>query len=367
MKWTQSKNQDLEEDDRGWEKGRRRKWDQQVVERIKEIREELKEDPDEDFWGPSAVEVEYRKRHSDKEVPPARTIGQILTDLGLTDKQKHESKRGALRYLHYPETSLYEIVGDRLLEADFVGDKYITGRSEPIRFLGYSFKREPKVKYYQRVQGETTDAFLEHTEAFFDRFETPQAVKMDNATATAGGRKYKRTISRVMEYLLGEEVYPIYSVPRTPATQASIEGSNSMFSRKFWNRHDFETLEQIDERLETFNENIRMYHQYEPPEGSEEQNGFEPAVYFLRQVREVEQGEEGKIDVVNESVRLPSDYIKYFVLGEWKLNEEKLLVRFERREENEDEEEEQIHSEVIRSVDFQLHEASKKRCEELLG
>jgi hypothetical protein len=38
VKWTQSKDQDFEEDDRGWEKGRRRKWDQQVVDRIKKIR-----------------------------------------------------------------------------------------------------------------------------------------------------------------------------------------------------------------------------------------------------------------------------------------------------------------------------------------
>jgi len=123
VKWTQSKDQDFEGDDRGWEKGRRRKWDQQVVDRIKKIRSQLKEEPDETFWGPTAIEVVYRKRHPDEEAPPARTIGQILTDLGLTNNQKHSSKPEALRYLHYPELSLQQLVGERILEVDFVGQK----------------------------------------------------------------------------------------------------------------------------------------------------------------------------------------------------------------------------------------------------
>lgn len=85
--------------------------------------------------------------------------------------------------------------------------------------------------------------------------------------------------------------------------------------------------------MEIFNQNTRKYLRYEPPEedrGKEEK--FEPVVYFLREVREAENGKEGFVNIMNEEATLSREYIKYFVLGEWKLTEEKLLVRFEQKE-----------------------------------
>lgn len=367
VKWTQSEDQDFTEDGRGWEKGRPRKWKEGTVKRIKRIREELEEDPSEDYWGPSAIEVEYRKRHPEKEVPPLRTIGKILKGLGVTKNQKNEKSRGALRYLRYPEHTIYEKLGDRLLEADFVGDKYITGRSKPLHFIGYSFKHEPRLRHYKRVKGETKDEFKTYTQKFFDRFEVPDLMKVDNSSTTIGGGFHKRIISDVMAYLLERKVYPVFSVPRKPATQASIEGSNSLFSRKFWNRHQFESLEEIDERLVLFNQNTREYLGYTPPEKKDTSEGtFKPKVYFLRQVREEDNGNDGFIDIVNEKVKLDSEYIKYFVLGEWDLDEEKLSVRFEQRDDEEDEDEE-VKSKVIKQLEFPIHKGSKRRCKKFLS
>ena len=62
--------------------------------------------------------------------------------------------------------------------------------------------------------------------------------------------------------------------------------------------------------------------------------------------------------ILNEVINLPTDYVKYFVLGEWRLKEEKLQVRFEKEEEG---------STVIKSVDFPINERSKERCPELLS
>ena len=366
VKWTQSKAQDFTEDDRGWEKGKPRKWNKGTVKRIKRIREELEDDPNEDYWGPSAIEVEYRKRHPEKEVPPLRTIGKILKDLGLTKNQKSQKSRGALRYLRYPEYTLHNKLGGRVLEADFVGDKYITGRSKPLHFIGYSFKHEPRLRHYERIKSQTKGEFKTYTQKFFDRFEVPDLLKVDNDPATIGSGFHKRTVSDVMAYLLEKEVYPVFSVPRKPATQASIEGSNSLFSRKFWNRHQFESIEEIDERLIVFNQNTRKYLGYSPPEGKDTSTTeFTPKVYFLRQVREEEQGNDGFIDIVNEKVKLDSEYIKYFVLGEWDLTEERLSIRFEERDDDDDKEE--VESKVIKQVDFPIHEGSKKRCKKFLN
>lgn len=364
VKWTQSENQDFEKDDRGWEKGKRRKWDEEIVDRIVRIRQELEEDEEADYWGPSAVEVQYRRQFPDLEVPPLRTIGQILKDRGMTKDQKHSTKRGALRYLRYPERTIYEKIGGRVLEADFIGGRYLTGRSEPLHFLGYSFKREPKLRHYEHIQAQTTREFINTTEAFFNRFERPDVVKMDNDTATIGGGVHKRAISQVMQFLMRQKVYPVYSVPRQPATQASIEGSNSLFSRKFWNRHEFEDVEEMEERLEVFNENTRKYLRYDLAEREEDQqSNFEPTVYFLRQVRETEEEDQGFVKVMNEKVRVPREYIKFFVMGEWDLRDEKLSIRFE---EKPDDEQEGVQSRVLKERKFPIHEVSRERCKEIL-
>jgi len=368
VKWTESPEQDFQKDDRGWQKGRRRKWDKETVRRVGQIREDLREDPDEKYWGATAIEAEYRRRFPDQKVPPVRTIGQILSDMGVTESQEKGSSRGALRYLHYPERTLRQILWNRLGEADFLGDKFITGRTEPLHFIGYSLKSEPRLRHYERVAGETTDEFIRTTQQFFSRFEKPEALKMDNAAATIGSSYYRRTISQVMEFLLGREVYPVFSVPRTPATQASIEGSNSVFVRKFWNQEQFQSIAHVDERLRVFNESTRKYLGYEVPQnGSQKSGPFIPKAYFLRQVTEQKHGNEGSIDVLHEEVELPPEYIKYFVLAEWNLEEEKLLVRFEEREESQNGREESVTSRVIKQTGFPIHEASKKRCHDLLS
>jgi transposase len=368
VKWTESPEQDFQKDDRGWQKGRRRKWDKETVRRVGQIREDLREDPDEKYWGATAIEAEYRRRFPDQKVPPVRTIGQILSDMGVTENQENSSSRGALRYLHYPQRTFRQILWNRLGEADFLGDKFITGRTEPLHFIGYSLKSEPRLRHYERVAGETTDEFIRTTQQFFSRFEKPEALKMDNAAATIGSSYYRRTISQVMEFLLGREVYPVFSVPRTPATQASIEGSNSVFVRKFWNQEQFQSIAHVDERLRVFNESTRKYLGYEVSQnGSQKSGPFIPKAYFLRQVTEQKHGNGGSIDVLHEQVELPPEYIKYFVLAEWNLEEEKLLVRFEEREESQNGREESVTSRVIKQTGFPIHEASKKRCHDLLS
>lgn len=117
---------------------------------------------------------------------------------------------------------------------------------------------------------------------------------MDISTATIRSRLHKRTISDVMAYLLERKVHPVFSVHRKPATQASIEVSNSLFSRKLWNRHQFQGLEENDQRLVVFNENTREYLRYSSPAGEETTTTeFIPKVYFLRQVREAVKGNDG--------------------------------------------------------------------------
>ena len=186
IKWTQSPEQDFTEDARGWPKGNRRKWGDRVIKIIEEIHKYLTDTPTEFYNGATAIVQEWRKRYPDVEIPPLRSIGMILSDLHLSNKRKKGKNKGAAKYLHYPEYTIYDLLGGRVLEADFI-TKYFTNRTEPLTFIGFSFKKEPRLRYYKRIEGQTSREFKEGCEYFFERFEVPDFMKMDNV-------KFKRKV-----------------------------------------------------------------------------------------------------------------------------------------------------------------------------
>ncbi len=330
IRWTQSMDQDVTVDHRGWPKGRRRRWSKQAERRIASLHKELKHGPGAFYWGPTAIAQQWLKRYPEEPPPPLRTIGQILKDLGLSEPNGRKVRKGASRYLCYPEHTIYETLGQRVMEADFIGKKYITGTQQPIHFLAFSFKKAPKLRYFQRIEAQSADCFIEQCKKFFVTFEKPDCIKVDNAAATIGSGSGKRTISRVVQFLLANRVVPIFAVPRKPFSQASIEGNNSVFARKFWNRRTFNSLEDIDTTLVAFNEASRNYTGYSPPVAkADSKQTFVPKIYCIRQVRETPERTDGFIDVLNEKVSLPKAYINYFVLAEWNLNTELLSVYLE--------------------------------------
>lgn len=351
MNWTQSLDQDLTIDNRGWPKGRGRVWDESIKQRIGALHQWLLEQPKQFYAGASAIQLHYRKRYPGNKVPPLRTIGRILKELGLSQPHRPKGK-GAARYLCYPEHTVYGSLGKRVLEADFIGKKYIEARSEPVNFIGFSFKKAPKLRYFQRVEAQSTDAIINASQAFFKTFEYPDVMKVDNAQATMGTGSGKRCLSRFMVFLLKHKIYPVFAVPRKPFSQASIEGNNSVFSRKFWNSCRFTSLRQIDARLRWFNQSSLEYTGYDM--GKRKRRGskknFTPKVYFIRQVRE-DENNQGFIDVLNERIPIRKTYINYFVLAEWDLIEQRLNVLFEKDKQYR----------VIKSIDFELNPNSKYR------
>lgn len=351
VNWTQSSNQDLERDARGWPKGQGRKWDRTLYQRIRRLHQELERSPRAFYSGASAIQQRYRQRYPGSEVPPLRTIGRVLTEEGLSQSPKQRTK-GASRYLCYPEHTIYETLGNRVLEADFIGQKYLAGRSAPLHFLGFSFKKPPKLRYFQRVEAQTADAIIAACDHFFKTFEYPDVMKVDNAQATIGTGSGKRSLSRFMVFLLKRKIIPVFSVPRKPFSQASIEGNNSVFSRKFWNRQQFTSVRQVDTRLAWFNESSLEYTGYDRTRKKRRasKKGFVPKVYFIRQVHEDDTGR-GYISLMNEDIPIRKSYINYFVLAEWNLQEEELNVLFEKEQQ----------AKVIKSLGFRINPNSKYR------
>ncbi|MDI6751967.1 MAG: hypothetical protein QME07_03820 [bacterium] len=183
-------------------------------------------------------------------------------------------------------------------------------------------------------------------------------MKVDNCLAAIGSASGKRNISKTMAFLLENQVIPIFAVPRKPWSQASIEGNNSVFARKFWNKIQFNSLDEVDEKLEWFNLSSQRYAGYQSPKKEQEtKKEFIPKIYFERLVKEDKEQtqKEAFIDILNETISLPESYINYFVLAEWKLKEETLYIHFEKEQK----------PETIKEISFKINSISKEKLEKL--
>jgi len=177
VRWTQSPGQDFTCDNRGWPKGKRRKWSEATEERIRTLHQQLVLNPEEFFYGATAIAHQWRLQYSDAP-PPIRTIGQILKDLKLSKPRKKGRGKGAAAYLCYPEATIYGgTLGERVIEADFIR-RYLKGRSTPLHFVGFSAKKTPRLRYYIRINDMTADVFIGACDAFFKRFDQPQVLKI---------------------------------------------------------------------------------------------------------------------------------------------------------------------------------------------
>ncbi len=326
IRWTQSPVQDFTEDARGWPKGKRRKWSETTEERIRTLYQQLARNPEEFFYGATAIVHQWRKQYSDAP-PPIRTIGQILQDLNLSNPRRKGRGQSATEYLCYPEKTIYGgSLGKRVIEADFIR-RYLKGRSSPLHFIGFSAKKAPRLRHYIRIPNMTTDVFIGACDSFFNRFEQPEVLKLDNAATFTGSASGKRNLSKVMIYLLSRHITPVFAVPRRPFTQASIEGNNSVFARHFWNRREFNSLADVDRQLEWFNSSSLKYTDYQQPGSRKEKTDFTPNVYFLRQIKESESKPgQGSIVILNEEILLPAQWMNFFVVAKWNLKNETLTV-----------------------------------------
>jgi len=269
---------------------------------------------------------------------------------GLSSKPKVRRK-GISRYLHYPET-LINGIGKSLVEIDFIGKKFITGRTAPVNFIAFSLRFPRRLKHFQRIESETAHEAIKHCQMFFKRFEKPHVVKLDNGFAFAGSGPWPGVLNSLVLFLLKEKVTPVFTAPRKPWNQASVEGSNSIFSRKFWNRFEFKSLLDIDHKLIHFNDAYERYTEYRRPQKPERRpKAFTPTVYFIRKVYEGPVTLRGYIDILKEHIPLPKAYINMFVLAEWNLKLEQLKVHYENN----------CMDAVIKTVPFTLNPTVKNK------
>lgn len=329
-------------------KGHSRTYSQRDEHRVLTIHAELEADATRRFAGASAIERRYRERYPTAKNLSLRFIGRTLAKHGLVTLPKVRRK-GVSRYLHYPE-SLINNLGDSLLEVDFIGKKFLTGRTKPLNFIAFSLRFPRKLKHFQRIAAETAQEVIGQLKRFFKLFEKPAVVKLDNGFAFAGAGPEPRTLNSVVLFLLQESIIPVFIAPKSPWNQGSVEGSNSIFTRKFWNWERYRSLEHVDERLVDFNRAYAWYTGYKKPTRSLKRR-FVPKVYFIRKVFEDPKTKRGYIDILKEQIPISKTYINYFVLAEWNLKHEQLNVLFERNQ----------HPQRLKTIAFKINPAVKTK------
>lgn len=257
-------------------------------------------------------------------------IKSVLKEFGLS-KSHQKRRKGVSKYQHYPKRLISEI-GLLILEVDFI-QRFINGQTNPVNFIAFSLK-SLGLKQYRRISAQTNENVRKELKWFFNNFFIPDAVKMDNDLAFIGSASAVKTIGKTIKFLFDKKVIPVFTNPRSPWNNGSVEGSNSVFSRNFWNKFTFESIADLDKKLELFNKSSLWYSDYDKSKVCEKENKeFIPQIYFIRKVYENQENEKGEINVLNEKINLLNEYINLYTLSRWNLKTEMLYVYFEKEQE----------------------------------
>lgn len=87
----------------------------------------------------------------------------------------------------------------------------------------------------------------------------PQIAQMDNDWPFIGSGSAKGTISHMARFFLSLGVTPLFIPEASPWRNGIVEGANSVFGRKFWQRHEFKNLGHIDKELSVYNHKLKDY------------------------------------------------------------------------------------------------------------
>lgn len=207
------------------------------------------------------------------------------------------------------------------------------------------------------MKSETATEAIDGTTTIFQRLGWPNAVKIDNGFSFAGDTGYagrwKRIVSQFVLFLLARFVIPMYGEPRSPWQQGTGEGSNNVFGNNFWTRHPFRSHNDIDDWLQAFNASSEKYACWKPWRRKNHLSAsFIPRVCFIRKVQEDARGKNGAIDVFNDQIAVPKEYIGLFLFVDWNMKKEQLTLYFERERK----------IKMIKRLPFPMNASSKKRC-----
>lgn len=345
-KWINMNDEEQIQDNRGWKKGKPRKYTKQQKQEIKNIRKKL-ENEESFFVGAKVVHANYNNSHKTK-------VSKDFVDRTLKEykmvKSSQKKRRGVSKYMQYPKHTLNKL-GKSVMSIDFIGPKHLKGSNKRINFLSCKYIRPKKEGIVKRINGQTTDEVIKTLKEMWQTEPIPDVLKVDNDSAFGANLRHKLNVGRLTLFLLNLGIKPLYVAPRSPWNNGDVEGFNSVFSKKFWNKIRFTDENEIDIKIKDFNVAYEKYTnlinnnpEFEKPKfisdfkdidfGNKEVKNFKKTkIYFLRIVRrkgeKKSEKEYGFIDILKQEIKLPKDLINLFAYCILDLRSKKISIHIE--------------------------------------
>lgn len=238
----------------GYPKGKPRKYSSTLLNEIVNIRKRLEEDPREYYYGAEKIIQEFINLGYNKDgIPSIAYIKKVLSQQGCV---KQTRLKDYIPLKGYPEAFL-ESLG-LLCQIDFIGYKHIHNSNNPIHFLALAY-RGLKYGHIWQISAEKSSIIIPLLFEFWKLNPKPTVAQMDNDWAFTGSGSAKGTISHLARFFLALGITPLFIPESSPWRNGAVEGLASIFSRKFWRKHEFKSLAHIDKELKIFNKKTKDY------------------------------------------------------------------------------------------------------------
>lgn len=246
-------SQETYEERRGWTENRKRKYTNEEEQRVVSIKKEMI-DRDDYLLGAEQVQMHYEGYYPGDRLPTEWFISEVVRNHNLQTRTPRERTRGRniVARLLFPIQSIVTL--GRIQQAsDFIGKKFITGRTEPITLFSTGYYQWLKLYQVVQTKGETATAAMNCLHNIWTTYPIPDVMRIDNGMTFRGTGRVAGTIGRFLKFLLNAGVTPLFSAPYQSYTNPHIEGGNSTFTQKLWKRKRFTNADEIDRECARFN------------------------------------------------------------------------------------------------------------------
>lgn len=207
---------------------------------------------DDYLLGAPHVQMHYEERHASDRMPSIWFIKDVTRRYNLQTREPKKRTKGKniVDRLLFPIQSIVKL-GRIQQSIDFIGKKFITGRTEPISVFSTSYYQWFELYRIWRVHAETALSAMNCLKGLWQHFPIPHVLRCDNSSLFRGGGT--ASISAFLKFILSLNITPLFSAPYQSYTNPHIEGHNSSFAQKLWARHIFTNEEDIDRECDRFN------------------------------------------------------------------------------------------------------------------
>lgn len=321
---------------RGWKRGVYRTHTAAEAQRIVALKRARLDRPAY-FLGSPHIRMDYAKQFPREPLPSLWFFDQAVRDAGLQTREPRQRTKGMdiVKRLGFPIQSIVKL-GRIQQAADFIGKKYIAGRSEPVNIFSTSYYQWLALYQIWRVAAETAESATTCLTRLWTTTPIADVMRIDNGMAFRGTGAATAHLGKFLKFLLNVGTTPLFSSPYQSYTNPHVEGHNRTFTEKLWTQHHFTSLEAIDHECAQFNAESREYYEFACKERLTERTlrYLRPCpaissevlrstqgknIYFIRFVQRWKEEERNSgIVVLNRFISLPKPYTNQYVFS--KLN-----------------------------------------------